>query len=51
MTEQSLREKRKYRIGPKDFKRSSRAKRATDRAINFIFVSMLSSIVFMISYL
>ena len=40
MTDRSLQEKRKYRIGPKDFKRNSRAKRATDRAINFIFVSM-----------
>ena len=51
MTNRSLQEKRKYRIGPKDFKRNSRAKRATDRAINFIFVSMLSSMAFLISYL
>ena len=51
MTDRSLQEKHKYRIGPKDFKRNSRAKRSTDRAINFIFVSMLSSMVFMIFYL
>ena len=47
----SLKEKHKTRIGPKDYKRNSRAKRTTGRAINFIFVSMVSSIVFMISYL
>lgn len=50
MIERSLQEKLKSRIGPKDFKRSSRAKRATDRAIKLIFAFMLSSIAFMISF-
>ena len=51
MTNLSLREKHKSRVGPKDFKRNYRAKRAGDRAIGFIFISMLASVVFMISNL
>ena len=46
----SLKEKRKSRIGPKDFKRNSRARRDGDRAIGFIFVSMLASLIFVISH-
>lgn len=49
MTETSLQEKRKSRIGPRDFKRNSRAKRNGDRAIGFIFVSMISFQVLMFS--
>jgi hypothetical protein len=51
MTPTSLQEKRKSRIGPKDFKRNFRAKRDGDRAIGFVFVSMLASVAFMISFL
>ena len=45
MTNLSLKNKHKSRIGPKDFKRNSRARRDGDRAIGFIFVSMLASLV------
>ena len=41
----SLKEKRKSRIGPKDFKRNTRARKYEDRANKFVFVSMLASIV------
>ena len=51
MTDQSLQEKRKYRIGPKDFKRNSRARRDGNRAIGFAFVSLVASVVLMVSYL
>ena len=51
MTHTSLQEKRKFRIGRKDFKRNSRAKRTEHYANSFVFVSMLGSIAFMISYL
>ena len=47
----SLQQKRKLRIGRKDFKRNSRAKRTEHYANSFVFVSMLGSIAFMISYL
>lgn len=50
MTETSLQEKRKSRIGPRDFKRNSRAKRNGDRAIGFIFASMLTFVVFMFNF-
>ncbi len=50
MTNISLRNKRKSRIGPKDFKRNYRAKRDGDRATGFIFISMIASVVYMITY-
>ena len=51
MTFTSLQEKRKSRIGRKDFKRNSRAKRTEHYANSFVFFSMLGSIAFVISYL
>lgn len=50
MTSTSLKDKRKSRIGPRDFKRNYRAKRDGDRAIGFVFISMLVSITYMITY-
>ena len=47
----SLQEKWKSRIGPKDFKRNTKAKRDGNRAIGLTFISMLVSVVFMISHL
>jgi len=47
----SLKEKHKSRIGRKDFKRNSRAKRTEHYANSFVFVSMLGSIALVISYL
>ena len=49
MTNLSLREKHKSRVGPVDYKRNYRAKRDGDRATWLIFISMLVSLVFMIS--
>ncbi len=51
MTERSLKDKRKSRIGPKDFKRNSRAKRQGDRAVGFIAITMIASFTFMVTYL
>ena len=51
MTNLSLKEKHKFRVGPIDYKRNSRAKRSGDRAISFVFASMLVSVAFIISYL
>ena len=51
MTFTSLQEKRKSRIGRKDFKRNFRAKRAEHYATILVFVSMLGSIAFVVSYL
>ena len=51
MKKLSLLEKRKLRIGPKDFKRNTRAKRDGDRANGFIFISMLVSLAFVLAYL
>ena len=49
MTNLSLREKHKSRVGPVVYKRNYRAKRDGDRATWLIFISMLVSVVFMIS--
>ncbi|GIS74771.1 MAG: hypothetical protein CM1200mP12_04900 [Gammaproteobacteria bacterium] len=43
MTYTSLKEKHKSRIGRKDFKRNSRAKRTEHCANSLLFVSMLGS--------
>lgn len=51
MKKLSLLEKRKLRVGPKDFKRNTRAKRDGDRANGFIFISMLASLAFVLAYL
>ena len=50
MTFASIQEKRKSRIGRKDFKRNSKAKRTEHYANSFVFVSMLGALTFMISY-
>ena len=47
----SLKEKHKSRIGRKDFKRNSRAKRTEHYANSLVFVSMLGSVAFVVSYL
>ncbi|GIT32544.1 MAG: hypothetical protein Ct9H300mP3_00750 [Gammaproteobacteria bacterium] len=44
MTYTSLKEKHKSRIGRKDFKRNSRAKRTEHFANSLVFVSMLGSV-------
>ena len=44
MTYTSLKEKHKSRIGRKDFKRNSRAKRTEHYANSLVFVSMLGSV-------
>ncbi len=49
MTNLSLREKHKSRVGPVDYKRIHRAKIDGDMASCLIFISMLVSVVFMIS--
>ena len=51
MTPTSLQEKRKSRIGPKDFKRNSRAKRTEYYANSLVFISILGSVEFVVSYL
>ena len=51
MTERSLKNKHKSRIGPKDFKRNSRAKRQGARAIGFVAITMIASLTFMVTYL
>ena len=51
MKKLSLQEKRKLRVGPVDFKRNIRAKRVGERANGFVFISMLASLVFVLSYL
>ena len=47
----SLKQKRKSRLGPNDFKRNLKAKRDGDKAIGIVFISLLVSMVFLISYL
>ena len=49
MTNLSLRDRHKSRVGPVDYKRNQRAKRDGDRATWLIFISMLVSVVFVIS--
>ena len=51
MTYTSLKEKHKSRIGRKDFKRNSRAKRTEHCANSLLFVSMLGSVAFVGCYL
>ena len=51
MTFTSLQQKRKLRIGRKDFKRNSRAKRTEYYANSLVFISMLGSVAFVVSYL
>jgi hypothetical protein len=51
MTYTSLKEKHKSRIGRKDFKRNFRAKRTEHCANSLLFVSMLGSVAFVVSYL
>ena len=51
MKKLSLQEKRKFRVGPLDFKRNSRAKRDGDRANGFIFISLLASLAFVLAHL
>ena len=51
MTYTSLKEKHKSRIGRKDFKRNFRAKITEHCANSLLFVSMLGSVAFVVSYL
>ena len=51
MIYRSLKERHKSRIGPKDFKGNSRAKRTEHYANSLVFFSMLGSVAFMISCL
>ena len=49
MNKSTLKQQRKSRIGPRDFKRNLKAKKNSDRAIGLVFVSMVAWMVFMIS--
>tara|TARA_B100001013_G_C24531731_1_gene411053 strand:+ start:639 stop:800 length:162 start_codon:yes stop_codon:yes gene_type:complete len=49
MNQSTLKQQRKSRIGPKDFKRNLKAKRASERAIGFVFASMVACMALMIS--
>ena len=49
MNKSTLKQQRKSRIGPKDFKRNLKAKKDSDRAIGLVFVSMVACMAFMIS--
>ena len=42
MNKSTLKQQRKSRIGPRDFKRNLKAKKNSDRAIGLVFVSMVA---------
>ena len=50
MHKETLAQKHKLRIGPKDFKRNTRAKRDHERAVSVVFVSMLACVIFMVTF-